>query len=220
MVEGVGKRPPPKIAVHIDSGEISLASHLATERLKYRGYAESTDSWKQSKIGAHFAIQVGYVCEFAFRRWIWDELGIWLDIDTQPRVNGDGGIDFRVAGYGVQVKGANSPYDNLLIRTCDAAGPPESPTAWDVCVRAHWPARSGDEPSGGLFDAGKLTDDERVELTGWVWGRDLHRISHIEPGRFSDHHNYVVTPGDFNGMTAFADIVRARLTRRDRDDNK
>lgn len=221
--EGVGKVPPLPVRVQLTEEDLSLARTHTRQRLRQRGYAYRQDEWGYGILGPVRSVYVGFVGEIAFSKWVRATLGIDSPVDTSYRRRGDGGIDFIICGYGVQVKAATTDYDDLLIRTqdaCAAADAENSPVEWDVCFRLHWPPRRGrSSGAGGLFDDGRRCDQLAVDICGLVWGVDFLRLSHIEPSHCGDHWNYAVRPSDFLPPSTFLDKCRARLMRKERDAN-
>jgi hypothetical protein len=212
MVEGIGLVPPHRVRVPLSDEDRSLVRTLTRQRLEQRKYELRTDVWGPGLIGAWRSVESGWACEVAFRNWAWLTCGVWLELDTKFKLYGDGGIDFRLGGYGIQVKGATTEYDELLVKTCDAQ---PGIATWDIIVRAHWPARSARVNCGGigLFDNRgdrPLRDHGVAELCGWAWQHEFMRHAVICPARRGEHNNYELHPRRFHAMDDLAMVAAAR----------
>lgn len=200
--EGAGLIPPTKTRVRLDDGDLAVARTLAKERSQYRRYNGRPDEWGRGLIST--AVLVGFIGEIAFSKWVLRSVGVHLAIDSSLRWAGDGGIDFSLYGYGIQVKTATAIYDELLIRCPDMADP-----AWNIVVRVQWPTRK-EEPSGGLFEAGPMRDKFNVDLCGWAWELNFRRHSKIEKAYRGDHMNYALYPERLQGMNDLAALLNAK----------
>jgi hypothetical protein len=210
--EGKGLIRPTPVRVKLEDADIALAKFLTRKRLQFRQYAARQDEWGVGLCGTYRAVFTGFVCEIAFRLWVWREIGVWLELDTTPRVGGDGGVDFFLAGWGIQVKGATTDYDDLLVRTQDLCGPADGRlAAWDAIVRAHYPSRNDREASGGLFDVGTRFNYRAADLCGFVWEKRFLGLAVVEPARRGGHNNYAVRPERFQPMSDLSDMAQARL---------
>lgn len=216
--EGVGRVAPAPERVRLADEDLSLARTLTRRRMEHRRYDARDDEWGFGYLGPVRAVYVGFVGEVAFRNWARSRLGVVVGVDDAYRPAGDRGVDFVVCGYRVQVKTATSPYDELLVRTRDAAAPAEDcQVGWDVCFRLQWPPRRDRSFGRGLFGCDERVDRCSVDLCGVVWAGDFHRVARLQPGRGVGEWNYAVAPTDFLPVSTFLDKCRARTMRADRD---
>ena len=217
--EGVGRVAPHPERVTLSDADLATARRLAWERVAARGYDRRADEWGYGYLGPWFANYAGFAGEIAFANWVARRLGLVVPVDSGYRPGGDGGVDFRLCGYGVQVKTAYTPYDVLLVRTRDAVAPAdEGPlVSWDVCVRVQWPPRASRSSGRGLFADGERADRNAADLCGVVWRADFKDVARIEPGRGSGEWNYAVRPTDFLPLRTLEDKCLARLMRSERD---
>lgn len=205
--EGIGLMTPRPTRVRLEPEERRSALRLSRERCRYRQYSTRADTWGQGLLGDELRpVMVGFVGEIAFAKWAKQKLGVSLPVDSECRVSGDGGIDFRFGPWGVQVKTATSNYAETLVRCRDLADP-----SWHIIVRAQWPIRGHTDESGGLFDAGPRTDWETCELRGWSFLDDFRRYSTTEPARVGEHNNYCLAPQRLTSMDDLACLFAAKL---------
>lgn len=207
--EGRGLIAPRPIPVRLDPGEVLRAWLTARHRVAYRRYGDRADQWGRGLLGDDSTkpVFVGLLGEIAFAKWVKRAMGIDIKPDLSDRPFGDGGTDFDLCGYQIQVKTAAADYRDLLVRTGEVASPAESPPP--SFVRAHWqPMKYRRAAVGGLF-GGHESRDRVVELCGWVRGHHFFRLASIEPARRGDHFNYRVLPERFKPMSALSDYVNA-----------
>jgi hypothetical protein len=206
--EGKGLVAPAPVLVRLDMGDLASAKKWTRDRLRARGYEANTDEWKSGLIGAYRAVLVGFVGEIAFAKWASAVTGLPIEPDTAPRWGGDGGTDFTVCGYAIQVKTATADYGDLLIRTQDAAAPD-----WEIVVRVQWPPRRRAVSGAALFAIDDRADRTGAELCGWAYERHFARLARLEPGRAGAHSNYALAPEQLLPMGDLAALFVARLAR-------
>lgn len=216
--EGVGLVPPRPVSVRLSDKDIAYVLTMTDKRLAARRYDLRKDQWGRGlNNDPKLPILVGLMGEQAFSNWVFTELGIVAPVDDSIVDRGDGGIDFRVCGYKVQVKTARANYDDLLIRTRDVCQPSEdNQVPWDVCVRVQWPQRVFRKYERGLFGDNEPKPRIFASLNGIIWrdGTDgfLSRKT-IEKGKAIGEFNYCIKATDLLPMSAFADRCRGRINR-------
>ena len=218
--EGFGKVPPRPERVSVDRSDIAEAKRNARILMKQRGYDLREDQWGQGRFGPARTCLIGKVGEVAFAKWIRARLGIKIELDTEYKWGGDGGIDFEVCGYKVQIKTAVSDYDELLLPTRGISGTAdESGLSWDVCFRLQWGARVHESPESlRLFNDSRKKDFSVVELRGLVWPSDFWSIAGL-PVRSScgDWWNYAIKAHNLLPVASFLDKCKARSMRGQRE---
>lgn len=188
---------PTPVSVAVTDGDVSVALAAAEQLVKHRGYDRRADRYGKGSFGAVQTCLIGMIGQVAFAKWIFSNLGIRLEIDTRYRRRGDGGIDFHVCGYGVQVKTAKTPYDELLLDTRGVEGH----IPWDVCFRLQWYPFSpkASSPAAGV-----------VEIRGFIWSEGFRSIcGEPVPARGDgDWTNYEIRSTDFSPASMFIDKCR------------
>jgi hypothetical protein len=179
-VEGLGRIAPTSVAIHLESSEVRLLRDEARRRVAYRNYRGAGKThWQNGAIGnAEEAVAVGMLGELAFAKWAERCLHLATSIDLAERPFGDGGLDYQVGRYRVQVKTAKADYDYVLVRESSL-----NCAEWDLLVRCHYTPRSRRRCDTGIFGTNFGDDLETVELRGWV-RLDHYRRHHVrEPGK-------------------------------------
>jgi hypothetical protein len=197
-IEGRGIVPPAPIRVAVRMTRFFRFRELAARREAGHRYSHSSRAWARGFVARPMLI--GLMGEEAFATFASLRLrkfGVRVEVDEKYRSGGDDGIDFRVAGVGIQVKTRQKSGD-LLIRREDEGGQLLT-LPWDIVVVATW------------VDTG---DDDyclSVSLDGWVSKRQLIQNGDFQPARRGQHHNLELPDQFLNPMGSLVKVLRAQL---------
>lgn len=203
--EGKGKIPPTPLIVRLESSDFAAAREATRRREGIRAYSKRSDAWGKGMLESKDPVLIGTLGEIAFARWASGVVGKTISPDMADRIKGDGGKDFDVCGYRIQVKTAASDYDSLLVRTLEM-----EVSEWVICVRAHYPPRSVHAVDNGvaLFDPGD-SEDAAVALCGWAYKGTIYDRGKLTVGK-AGQANYKLSPREFCPMKDLGDLFQAR----------
>ena len=149
------------------AGELKWLEDVAYKREQRRGYASSRDTWRHGIISN--PTYVGCVGEHAAAKYLSQRLGVRIEIDTEDRPNGDGGVDIVVFGVRIQVKTRTRDVrpPMVLLKRADEQGKLIR-MKWDYCAHATW---ERDENPYAVNLDGYLSKKEAEDYGAYCKGR-------------------------------------------------
>jgi hypothetical protein len=196
LVEGKGVVAPKPIRVFIQRHEIIALNDDAAKRAAFRSYGDRADQWGKGllpttsivHIGeapkAQVSILVGLVGEYATKRFLTSARPSWqIEIDTELRGTGDGGIDILAFGLKVQVKTKTRHGGENLVKCATSYG-------WHCVVFCRW----------------NMTDC--VHLLGWTWKADVVSLA-PQPSPFGGWSNFSVLDSALEPMSSMVSEIEA-----------
>lgn len=195
QVEGSGKVQPAPHDIVLGVGDIRLCVREAKRRCEYRDYANRSDAWGRGHVDAIVVANVGTIPKevAATAAGTIGEYGIGLLIDKrcgtkcQPdftlRPQGDGGVDLRPNGMGIDAKTRTKDYKTFLVKAKEHR--------CEAFVFATW--------NRGVI----------LSVAGWLPLADVLDKPIVAALR-GDHTNYEIQPHDLLPMSRLFDEIKSR----------
>lgn len=175
MQEGKGEVAPTPIELKLWRQVIRHYENIANQREQKHRYKHDSRAWQRGLVKR--PTLTGLIAEWGVATYLNHQLGLHppLSVDEAFRHGGDGGIDFRVFGLPIQVKGRRQRGGLLIRRQTEDGRILALP--WWVCVFVTWiDAGEGQEPNLSLT------------LDGWVKRKTITNAPFV-PARIGNHMN-------------------------------
>lgn len=198
VIEGRGAVAPSPVTMPIDASELRVLYAEAKRRYEFRQYGNRPDVWgkglitkavvvdlvgEQVKPGV-LPILIGLVGEYAVGRYIIRAFpGSTPPVDLDLLINGDGGRDFRVYGFSLDIKTRKRDYSENLVRQYSAKA--------DAFVFCEWQLNAV------------------VKLVGWQY-RDAVRRWDLHSGFGGKHMNHSAPDDALLPLSRLVDELKVR----------
>lgn len=181
LIEGKGWVVPKPVDVEISQADLERLRTFAVKLAEFRRYRYSDDQWKRGLVDNQ--ILYGLLGEQVLAGYLNRHLRTRLQVDTELMKSGDGGKDFNVFGYRIQVKNRRGGPDYLERRempviTRGTLGKLLKINA-DIFVKTSAPARGADDMRVATAD-------------GWLRANGLVHAGRFKAARMGRHMNLEV----------------------------
>jgi hypothetical protein len=170
---------PRRQVVRLDGDLVLRVKERAMQQSMERDYRGRGDTWGRGLCDDRPGMPreavgpfVGLLGEAALVEWLNGQFGRRVvELDLEPRANGDGGCDVLAMGVPIQVKTRTGDYGVSLVRRYRGDGTAEQPRS-----RIH------------VFAQVERLHEHQPVLLGWSWTDDVFRLP-VVPARRGDHMN-------------------------------